>query len=432
MSGPTLPDAAASYSGSAGAVASRAGRPLPRFITLKRWWIAPALLALSLAGGWIYLLAATPLYIASAILATGYGAGATGLIAPDEFLTAQRETILSPAVLSAGTRAAPAISELRRAISVRTSKGDGTIVISVEWPEPAPAATATNAIAEAYLDAYRASQRRASQTLTDLTAQRDALKLQRADAEKALADAREQAGSAGEGAASAAARVEQLEAALAAARDQAQRAASAAAAAEQVIQTDPARAAGLVEAARPSGIFVELDQQRNQLADELRSAEALFERQRQTMLERHPVRRATEQKINELRTRRDALDGDYFKAYQAHLDRQRTTAEQKVTEIEALLADQHARVGEGTDASARLGELEASLARADTALTAAEQALWNAMWNAGADGPEITLAQPAQPPRRPASPKPPRVMLVALVIGLGAGMLAAIVGSRFR
>src|SRR5687768_11484157 len=160
MSGPTLPPAAARQTGAAGGsvLHSASRRPLLRTVR-HRLLVIVGCMALSVMAGLSYVLKTTPVYRATAILATGYGATTTGTLPPDEFLTGQRSIIESSDVMAAGASAAPSIANLRASgrenghVRVRTSSSDGTIAISVEAANPNDAAAAANAIAAAYLQA---------------------------------------------------------------------------------------------------------------------------------------------------------------------------------------------------------------------------------------------------------------------------------------
>jgi uncharacterized protein involved in exopolysaccharide biosynthesis len=393
----------------------------------------------ALLGAILYLATATPIYRATAILATGYGATATGKVPPDEFLAAQRALIRSPQVLAAGARAAPQVPDLvsadgkaASALRVHTSSGDGTIMLSVEAPDAAQAADAVNAIAEAYLEARSGPHALAANALKELTRQRDARSSQRETAQKALGEFRAAAGASGGDAQKAAdERIKQLRVALDAAKAEVATAKAAADAARS-ISYDSKQIADLVQAHRASGIFAGLDQQRNAIADELRRAESDLERQRQTMLPQHPTVVATENRIAQLKAKRDALDPKYLLVYHEHLDKQHVAAQSKVAEVEKLLAEQRKVAQDSTASAARLAELEAALKQADAALADADAKLLAAMLNADTVGADVKIAQPALPSRRPVHPDRARVLLLALGCGLLVGLAIITVRSVVR
>jgi uncharacterized protein involved in exopolysaccharide biosynthesis len=384
----------------------------------------------------VYVSLTPPVYRATAVLASGYGASATGTVPPAEFLDAQRSVIESAEVLAAGVRAAPQVPDLvqggrpGKALRIKTSTGDGTIELSVEGPDARQASDAANAIANAYVEARGGSHALAAKGLSGLTAARDARAAERDAAERALADFRTSAGAAaGEAATQAAdARIEQLAATLKAASAEVESARAAAGAARS-IPPDDARLAELVEAHRATGIFAGLDQQRNAIADELRREEANFERQRQTMLPQHPTIVATQKRIEQLKADRDALAARYLKAYQDHVDSLHASAQKKAAEIQTLLAQQQAAVKDQGEQTRRLGELQAALRQADAALAEADARLRDAMLSADAVVAQVTIAQPAVAPRRPVRPDRVKALLVALGCGIFTGVVLVAVGA---
>ncbi|MEO6435611.1 MAG: Wzz/FepE/Etk N-terminal domain-containing protein [Tepidisphaeraceae bacterium] len=396
----------------------------------RRWWVIAVCVALALVVAGAYLAIATPVYRASVLLASGYGANATGTIPPDEFLAAQRAVILSAEVIAAGLRAAPQLTDLRSAMRVRTSKGDGSIMVSVEASDPEQTARAANALAEAYLEARGGKHAIAAKGLTELSRTREQRTAERDAAEKALADFRASTGTAStEGDKVAAARLKQLFAALSAAELEAANA-KAASAAAPAMSDDAKRAAAVIESNRPSGIFAGLDQQRAQVAEELRQLEAQHERQRQTMLAQHPVVVATQRRIDTLKAQRDTFDAKYADVYRAYLEQQLRSAQRKVLEMQILVTEQQGLTKTSAANAVRMAELESALKQADAAAGEADKKLRDAMLDADASGLEVKLAQPAQPPRRPVRPDRSTVLLLAIALGAGVGLCIVTLASR--
>ena len=417
------------HAGSSAARSSGHTTLLERFA--RRWWVVALAMLIASALGAVYLAQATPRYRATALMASGYGATATGDIPPDEFLEAQKRIILSEPVLTAGAAAAEDAT-LRDALHVQTSSGDGSIMISVETADARKAARAANAIAETYLRERAGAQALARKSLSALTATRDQRAAQRDAAEKVLNDLRAASGAAGgDGERAASARLQQLNAELVAARAEAARAQSAIDAAKS-LASDPARLASTIEAARATGIFAGLDPKKLELAEQLRAAEVRFEQQRQTLLPRHPVLIATQREIGQLKLNRDALDQQYLQAYQAHLENQQLGAQRKLQEAEDLFNAQQKLVMEYSTQAQRLQTLEAQLKQADAALADADAKLRDALLSAQTGGPEVKLVQPARAPSRPIHPDRVRALLMALGVGALAGVLIVIVESTLR
>jgi uncharacterized protein involved in exopolysaccharide biosynthesis len=425
--------AAAPEPGHAGTFAARSSShtgTLAHFT--RRWWVVALAIVISSALAVVYLAQATPRYRATAVLASGYGATATGVIPPDEFLDAQKQIILSDPVLTAAATTAPAIPSVRDALRVQTSTGDGSITISVDAADPQQAARATNAIAETYLQERASAQARAGKSLSALTATRDQRAARRDAAEKALSDFRAASATVGGDSSKAAApRLEQVNQTLAAARaevDSAQDAIDGA----RSIASDPAKSASTIEAARAAGIFAGLDAQQLELAEQLRAAEVRLEQQRQTLLPRHPVLIATQREIEQLKLKRDALDQQYLQAYQAHLEKQQLAAEKRLQEVQDLVSAQQKLVAEYSTHAQRREALETQLQQADAALADADAKLRDALLNADTAGPEVKLVQPARAPSQPIYPNRLLMLLMAPGVGALAGVLIVILESTLR
>lgn len=396
----------------------------------RRWWAVAVMTVLGLGAGFIYLAAVQPTYVATAILLAERNRPATANDAPaGEFLAAQHALIQSPRVIdSVGSDFA---AQARAGLRVRSDRGEGTITLTMECPPQSRerAKLALNQLADAYLRAF-AEQSSSSAGLGELSSRRDGLAAERATREKALlAHRAETASDTGAGRA-AAQQQQQLRQALA---DAERRAAKAAAdiAAVDALKEKPEELGQVMEAARSTGVFAALDQQRAKAKEDLDALEPQHARQRQTLLAQHPALLATEAKMRQLRLRIVDIDNQYATVYRAELEKQRAAAAKTVQEVQALLGAPAQQASDPAAAAARAAELEAALKGADEALAAADRKLRDAV--AGGDDQSVTmkLVQPAMVPSRPARPDRSQVLLtagsVALLLGLA---LAALVPSR--
>src|SRR5262245_6269056 len=104
MSDYATPDARPGESASAGGVALRrpVQRSRPGLIEhlIRRWWLIAVGATVGLIAAGVYLAMATPLYTVTTILSLDRRTG-TGGVSPDQFLSAQREQILSTPILTA-------------------------------------------------------------------------------------------------------------------------------------------------------------------------------------------------------------------------------------------------------------------------------------------------------------------------------------------
>jgi succinoglycan biosynthesis transport protein ExoP len=436
MSGPISPDALAgesrSATGSHTHVTNPSDSPSDSIMSrvARRWWLVVGAVALALVGAIVYLATADTVYSATSVLSMDPLAGGDKA-PPDEFLGSQRELLTSPIVLAAASTAA-AMPHLRDALTVRLSIGERLLILRVDAADAQSAARGANAVVEAYLKAHSALRSSAATSLSSLMQQRDDLVARRAGAEKALKDFRDSASMTGIAADKpAGARLEQLTQALTAAQLDLANATAAATAAQSMLG-DPAKIKQIIEANRSKGIFAGLDQQKTQAETELTQSQALFQRQKETMLPQHPKVLETQRKIEQLQARRAAIDKQYGDVYSAYLDQQRLTAQRKVQELQGLVNDQGALTRDSTAKAAKLAALDADLNRADAAVTEVDRKLRDVAVTGETSAGALAVVQAAQPPARPSHPDRNRTLTTALLIGLAGGLLLAGIGKPTR
>jgi uncharacterized protein involved in exopolysaccharide biosynthesis len=412
----------------------------------RRWWVIVVAVFIAVVVAFAYLLITPAIYTATCVLAPErrLGGGGPGDLPPDEFLNAQRDLIVSPsalasAVASADTTARASVAaspqSLKDALRVNVSVGEQILVAKLDAPDALAASRALAAVADAYVRAQGDQRTSAVSGLAELKVRRDARAAERAAADKALNDYRATANLSGTDVdKSVAARLEQLNGALTAAQLELTNA-TAAAQAAQAMLSDPQKIAQTIEANRSKGIFAGLDQQKSHLQSQLDTAQALQQRQKQSMSPQHPKVMETQRQITTLKAQLVELDAKYGQVYNAYLEQQRLTAQRKVDELKGLIDEQSKANKEFTAKTAKLAELEATLKRADTALAEVDGKLRDLAARGGADGgaaPAMRLVQSPQVPKRPSRPDRVAVLSSALIVGLLGGLVLAALGKPSR
>jgi uncharacterized protein involved in exopolysaccharide biosynthesis len=407
------------------AVADLSPRESSSFIDImtrlrERWWIIAAALVVSFAIAGAYLASATPRYDVTAVLMAEQGGTAAGA-SPAEFLAAQRRALLSPPVQSDD------IAKLFPTADV--DKEEATLTITIETNQPRDAAAALARMLEGYLKTAGNQPATVAQKLAELTAQREKLAADRDMKTKALTDFRKQNNLSGTVADTVVhARQEQLAHALADAKAQAAKA-KAEVDAAATFPTDPAQRAALIDAARVKGAFKELDQQRSDTSKRLVDAESQLEQQKQTLLSQHPALVQTKNTVEQLKARRTALEAEYPQAYRTFCQRQLAAADRKVTELQALLAQQTQRAQQSGGDAQKLAQLEAAVKEAEAALAEADQKIREATISSD-NSMQMKLIQPPTAGDRPSHPRRAVVLLTAAAIGLVGGLALALMGRR--
>jgi hypothetical protein len=287
MSNPISPDAVPGETGPASGLPSRQAATLDRRLgsdgrgdsgggliarIVRRWWVVVGAVFVAVVVAFAYLVITPKIYTATCVLAPErrLGEGGPGNVPPDEFLSAQRQLLLSTKVLGAATgsmdastRTGPAATPqaLHDALRVQVSAGEQTIVVKLDSPDPQAAARTLAAVADAYLRAQGDQRTSTVSGLGELRVQRDTRAAERASAEKALNDFKAAANvSSTEADKAGAARLEQLRAAMTTAQLELTNASAAFDAAKDLL-ADPQKAAQTIEVNRSYGIFAGLDQQ---------------------------------------------------------------------------------------------------------------------------------------------------------------------------
>ena len=403
-----------------------------------RWWVVAGAVALALLVALVWCLAATPLYTSTVVFAVERTRPQTANdLPPDELLAAQRAIFLSTPVLSAAAPAGmPSPAEvLRDQLVIETDKGQGTMTVRLQSFKPEQAAVTLKALADAYLHASGQQHNAVSDNLSDLSADRDRKEAARSAADKALRDFRASARVASDaGDASptaAAARSQQLAAALSAAQSDA---AKAKAEYDRVVPmlSDPGKANELVLARRSSGIFEAIDQQRAQVRKDLDAMEPTLAQQKQTLGAQHPALLQTQRKIDALNQKLAEIDQQYPQAYRAYLEQQRDSTQRKADELKALVDQQDKSAKESGAASGQLAELDAEAKRAEEALTEADKKLRQRIAAGDGSGFVMKLAQPPTVPSHPTSPDRSKIVIGSAIVGLVIGVALAAALGRTR
>jgi uncharacterized protein involved in exopolysaccharide biosynthesis len=320
-------------------------------------------------------------------------------------------------------------AQLGDRLHVRTDEREGTIVVSAEAGAQALGRTtaAVNRVVDAYLKEFASQGGNSGTELRELSARRDQLAADRAAKEKALLAHRARtAAAAGDAGAATATVVRGLRQAL----DDANKQAATATARLQALdaaKSSPNELHKLFDAARPSHVFDQLDEQRAAAQQELRQLEAKLAEQLRTLLPQHPTVLATQRRIEALRQRDAAADAEYAATYRAMLQKSRDDAVRGAAELQRRIAAAEGDESPAATGPASVAAMEAALKLADDALADADRKLRDAVVGGRDSGYAVKLVQPAVAPSRPTSPSPAKLLAGAAIAGLLLGLTVAVV-----
>lgn len=384
----------------------------------NRWWLIVVAMAVCLAAAGAYLLLATPVYTVTAIvMAERTRPPIKTDLPPDEFFASQEALLRSPEV--GGTPD----------IEVKTDPADSTITLSLETQRPQTAVLTLSRVTDAYLKAAGGEQSSVARKLTELAATRDKLAAERAAKDKAITDFKEQAKLSGTATDEVIdARRQQLAGALETARKEAAAAQITADAAANLPQ-NPKELEPILAAARKTGAFTAIDNDRAQSEADLAKSEELLAKQKQTYLSQHPALQQTQRRIEMLKEHLAALQGQYATVYRAYCTQQLQAANNKVNELQLLHDKQAQRTQSASTGTQTLQQLEADVKKADEAVAAIDKQIRESTLSVDS-GMRIKLLQPATAPDRPSRPNRVNILVTAGVIGLIAGLALALAGKR--
>lgn len=396
--------------------------PMQRLI--RRWWVLVICIAIGIAAALIYIANTPAIYSLEAILLIQRtGPAATRSLPQAELLSSQRALLLSDAVIARADSAR--VSLLRRLLEVRIDKSDGTMTLDMQTDQPREYAAAINTLTDAYLKAVAEQHNGPARLLQKLTADRAAKAADRNAKEKTFEAFAATASTGADADRAFAARITQLKSAVAAAQADVARSDAAIASADASLR-DPQRAAQLYAAARPSGAFTALDQQQSQIELDIAQLQPQLQKQKATLLPRHPLLQQTQTKMDQLHKKLDDLKPQYAIAYHAYLGAQKSLAEKKLAELKGLLDQQAAQTRTNSTDVARYAQLNADVKQADAALAKLDRQIHDAAASASSSI-SAKLVQPAIAPSRPTWPDRATFLALGALAGLLLGILFAAV-----
>jgi len=407
-----------------------------------RRWIVALATALGLAGGFLYLKEATPLYTSTASLyveqtgpriITEY----EGIMTQSKnYLFTQAELMKSTPILAAAleqpgmgglktfAEADNRVAFLRKSLSAEVGKKDDIISVSLDSPYPEEAAQLVNAVVDSYVT-YQSKQRRstAAEVLKILQKEKTKRDEELQTKLKAMLDFKQANPSLSfedEKGNVIVQRLARLFEALTTAQFETLDA-KANYEAIKATADDPEKVRYLVEAQRAKGVFVSTGGEEARLRADLEGLEGRLVVLRQQFTDEAPAVRLLRSEIESRRKRLEDLNKEFAEGQVAVAEQQYLRAKEKEDQLAAYVEQQRKEAMDLTSQVASYTLLESDVTRTQKLCDILDDRIKELNVTEDAGALNISLLEVARPGTSPTSPQPTRVMAIALALGLLLG-----------
>lgn len=413
-------------------------------ILWRRRWLVLLAVVLAVAGGFIYLAKATPIFQSTSQIyvqqnnANIIGNSASPSVYGDNFIATQVELLRATPILAAAielpqVRQAPTLAGsqnpiglLKSLISVEPGKNNDMIYVSAKSDYPDDAALIANSVVDAYIT-YQSKQHQSAaaemlKILTKEKTQRDKefdeiqaqmIAFKRANGTLTFEDARGNIVTQRLGELS-----EQLTQAQLAALD-----AKLLKDAVEALGNDPVKIKQLMQAQYAKGIMVNVGSENSDLWADLRNMERQATRLRATRGPEDPLRQSVERAVSSMREEIQLADKQAAQNHRDVVEQQYVSATAREKELQRAFDEQRVTALELNGKAAEYSKLENDLRRSERLNDVLDSRIKEINVNEGADGIIATILEVAGRGAQ-IEPRPSRVIFTSLLIGLmiGAGV----------
>ena len=409
-------------------------------------WIIVAAMVLAIAGGFIRIQTATPIYTSTSKLYLDYGGipvvqSYESRRAPrtDRYLYTQAELLVSRPIVGAVFRNSPEMLRfqtfanielpegyVRRNIRVGVGRRDEIVTISFDSPYPVEAAQIVNEVVDAYMDSRSDRERQSSSQVLEI------LQGEMARATKELDDKRDEferfqaegmplALGSDQGS-DVIPRYLGLETHYTQAQIRTQEAESFLEGVK-VLAEDPVALTQYLVARGHVGAYTAVGRERTPLETDLARAERQLHEIRGDLTPDNPKMVGLEAEIERLESRLAELDERFVETTLAAAEQRHREAKNEQDDAAALLAEQRERVVDFNAELAKYRRLDAEVAELSAHCQTVQQQIRDIRTIVGEDVGQLRMEvlETAQPARLPSSPQKAKVMAIAMMLGLFAG-----------
>ena len=407
-----------------------------------RRWIVALVTALALAGGFLYLREATPLYTSTARIyveqtgpkiITEY----EGVMSQSKnYLFTQAELMKSTPIVAAALEqpdmrqlktladADNLVAYLKKNLDVEVGKKDDLLSVSLDSPYPEEAAQLVNAVVDSYVT-YQAKQKRSTavevlKILQKEKTKRDeelrtklkaALDFKQANPSLSFEDSKGNV-------------IVQRLARLFEALTTAQFETLDAKANYEAIKAtadDPEKVRYLVAAQRAKGVFVSTESEEARLRADLENLEQRLAALKQQFTDEALAVRLLKSEIEGRRNRLDAINREFAEGNVAVAEQQYLKAKEKEDQLAQYVEEQRKEAVDLTSQLAGYALLESDWTRTQKLCDIIDDRIKELNVTEDAGALNISILEVAKAEDKPTSPQPSRVMAIALAIGLMLG-----------
>ena len=410
-----------------------------------RRWIIALVTALSLAGGFLYLREATPLYTSTASLYVEQMGPRIineyeGIMTQSKnYLFTQAELLKSTPILAValeqpGMRSLKTFAEadnrvafLRKNVSPEVGKKDDIISVSLASPYPEEAAQLVNAVVDSYIT-YQAKQKRstAAEVLKILQKEKTKRDEELRTQLKAMLDFKQANPSLSFEDSKGNVIVQRL-ARLFEALTTAQFETLDAKANYEALKAtadDPEKVRYLVEAQRAKGVFVSTGSDEARLRADLEGLQKRLAALKQQYTDEAPVARVVQSEIENCRKCLEDHNREFAEGQVAVAEQQYLRAKEKEDQLAAYVEEQRKEAVDLTSQLAGYTFLESDVTRTQKLCDILDDRIKELNVTEDVGALNISILEVAKAEAAPTSPQPSRVMGIALAIGLllGSGL----------
>jgi len=409
-------------------------------------WIFLVCTVASLAGGFVYISAATPIYTATAKLYLDYAnipishsyGGPGPVLRTDKYLHTQAERLRSRPVLAAAHTMLEdqplrtwadvdvPVAFLRKNIVVKVGRKDETVSLSLESPYPLEAAQMVNTIVDAYMTSRSEDERQdATKVLniwqSEMKLRRSALEKKRNELEQFQANdmpltfGSEQGGG-----------VMQSHLEYQSAYNQSQLATLRAKGyldAVRDLSENPAALQQYLQAEGRTSEYVAYFQERIPLETKLTDFDLKREQLLETLTVDHPATAAATVEIDRIQEKLAALNDQFVDAVITAAQRQHVQAKANEQQQEALYKEQSERVRQSSKEIFQYQQLLSEVQWLQASVQTLDEEIEELRKIVGEDVGQMRMEilEPAQRPKVPSWPQKSKILAMALVLGLFLG-----------